>query len=367
MKTLQIIGLMSGSSLDGVDLACVTFHFNDQGVISSWALDAADTITYDAVMIDRLRQAPDLSGFDLWILDADLGHLYGHMISNFIVDHKLNCNFISSHGHTVFHYPGNRMTCQIGDGDAISAHTGLPVITDVRSSDIARNGQGAPLAPLADKLLFSEFKLFLNLGGIANLSWTSPGHELAYDICACNQLFNFYAKKHNLDYDDGGRLASSGTIQPEIPVFLNQWSYYNQPYPKSLDNTEVVELIKKLDQTFDYSTEDFMRSSVEHVSEKIAEAFLQLDVEEFQEIFVSGGGAYNSFLIAEIQSKLDHRFNLHIPFREIIDFKEAILLALTGLCRWLGLPTFDHRLSGASTDTSGGAIHSGSLTDRNEN
>jgi anhydro-N-acetylmuramic acid kinase len=348
---------MSGSSLDGVDLASVLFEMNDDHEIIQWNMLAAKTIPYDEGMMERLKTATSISGKELWLLHVDLGHTLGHMIHHFIQDHNLNPDYIASHGHTIFHEPDMHMTCQIGDGSAMSAITGIPVIADFRSNNMALGGQGAPLAPLVDKMLFKEYDLFLNLGGIANLSCTKSGTEIAYDICACNQFFNHFAQKLGQPYDKGGLFARNGAIINDLADYLNQWAYYKKPIPKSLDNTEVKNLILDIDRLFNHTPEDILRTGVYHVSEKIALAFNEIHIDTSREILATGGGAYHAFLIEEIQSKLKDDLIVHIPSRSFIEFKEAILMALAGNRRWYGQAIFDAELTHASRSCTGGAVY----------
>ena len=357
MKPHIIVGLMSGSSLDGIDLAAMSFQVDRDGTFRSWDFMYGDTYAYDEEMISRLSRAPSCSGKELWQLHVDLGHLFGKKTAEFISTHQLTPRCVASHGHTVFHHPETRMSCQIGDGAAITVHCDLPVITDFRSTDMALGGQGAPLAPLADRILFPSFNYFLNLGGIANLSVTNQSNELAYDICACNQILNHFANKLHVPFDDGGNMARQGALQSDLLTHLSAWTYYNKAIPKSLDNSDVRKFIHEIDELFDYTTKDILHTAVEHMADKIAEGFNSLPVKGDGKILATGGGAFNDYLIERIQLKLNAPYSISIPKKEIINFKEAMLMCLAGLRRWFVQPIFYHTLTHASRDATGGAVY----------
>ena len=358
MTDFLAIGLMSGSSLDGIDLAAVQFKINEKGEVHDWMITAYQTGSYDNEMLNRLRKASMCSGLDLMRLHVDLGHAYGMLLSNFINQNNLQPDLVASHGHTIFHKPEYKMTCQIGDGAAIASYLSCPVITDLRSSDLAQHGQGAPMASLADRILFSDYEYFLNLGGIANLSCTTSIQKVSYDVCACNQLLNYFANKDALSFDPEGQLAASGIIRNDLLHHFNSWEYLKLDIPKSLDNTHVLNFILAADKKFQYSTSDFLRTAVAHISQNIAAAFLQFK-DHNKSIFTTGGGTFNSFLIKEINDALSDSFSIHQPEKVIINFKEALLIALAGLRRFHGLTTFSNDETGARQDSCGGAIYFG--------
>ena len=357
MNSALIIGLMSGSSLDGIDLAAVSFNGDNDGNVENWTFLCGKTSSFEQSTKKRLIDAPESSGKELWQLHADMGHLFGREVAAFIKENNLNPTLVASHGHTIFHHPESHMTCQIGDGAAIAIESGIPVISDFRSTDIALGGQGAPLAPLADQLLFPDYEYFLNLGGIANLSTTNKNQNLAYDICACNQLLNFYAATLDLPYDDEGRVASRGKFQPDVMSFLNNWNYYRAEPPKSLDNEQVRKLIQHLDNSFNFSAKDMLHTAVNHMGEKIGQAFNMMIDDHPKKIMTSGGGAFNSYLISRINSNLNEQFSIEIPSIEVIEYKEAMLMALAGWRRLNKQSIFFHSLTGANRDCSGGAYY----------
>jgi len=352
-----ILGLMSGSSLDGVDLAIVRYKLNQDKSILSWHVLDCDTISFQDHWKNKLAQATDLSGKNLVILDTELGILFGDMIHKFINRNNHEVDLIASHGHTIFHLPDHKTTCQIGSAAHILAKTRIPVISNFRMTDMAYGGQGAPLAPLADKYLFPEYDLFLNLGGIANLSITHPGKETAYDICGCNRFFNHYARQFNVEYDKGGQIAAAGIIREDVIERLKKWSFYVLQSPKSLDNSELDVLIHEIDKAFNYNAKDMLATYVEHFSIKIAEAFNTKSIEG-GEILATGGGAHNIYFCERLRHYLDARFTLIIPEKKIINFKEAILLTLAGLRSQFNQPIFDQQNTGATQSSTGGAYHS---------
>ncbi|HMK27130.1 MAG TPA: anhydro-N-acetylmuramic acid kinase, partial [Chitinophagaceae bacterium] len=231
----RAIGLMSGSSLDGLDIAFV--EFQESGGKWSYEMLKAGCYAYNDEWIQRLKNATGLSALEYQLLHVEYGHLTGKLVNRFIDENKLNYQvaLIASHGHTTFHLPLKKMTAQLGDGAAIAAETGLPVVTDLRALDVAFGGQGAPIVPIGEKMLWSEYDYFLNIGGIANISINTDQY-IAFDICPANRVLNMLANETGKNYDDGGEMAASGSISSDLLEKLNQLDYYKQSYPKSLAN-----------------------------------------------------------------------------------------------------------------------------------
>ncbi|MBN2235971.1 MAG: anhydro-N-acetylmuramic acid kinase, partial [Bacteroidales bacterium] len=198
MEIYQVIGIMSGTSLDGLDIAYCTFRKE-----KDWKFEIllAETIDYPMGWITRLRNLPQSSASEYAKTHADYGHFIGKEIKKFIQKHQIDVDFISSHGHTIFHQPELGFTAQIGDGAAIAAETEISVINDFRSMDIAFKGQGAPLVPIGDRYLFSEFDFRLNLGGFANISFEKNGSTYAFDIAPANIALNHFANQIDLAFD----------------------------------------------------------------------------------------------------------------------------------------------------------------------
>lgn len=356
MKTAwHIIGLMSGSSLDGIDLAAVTFDCPSEDDTLQWKITHCTTIPYASTWMEKLQGASVMSGKELWHLHQSLGAHFAECCQSFIRENNLSVDAIASHGHTVFHEPASRFTCQIGCGGTMAALLEKPVIVDFRSTDIALGGQGAPLAPLADRHLFPATKNFLNLGGIANVSIFDGTENLAYDVTGCNQWLNYFAQKCGKPFDEDGALAQCGTVYTPLLSSLNTWPFYQERIPKSLSNQAVIKLAKEAESNFSISPQDYLATFTEHIAEQLAQAFHASKNQG--PILVTGGGAHNSYLIEKLNKKLHSDVSLHIPSPQVIDYKEAALIALAGLFRLHNKPIFDQALTGAARSVSGGGIY----------
>ena len=364
----KAIGLMSGSSLDGLDIAFV--EFSETAGKWDYKIICAACIEYTDSWIENLKNAIDLSALDYQLLHADYGRLLGEKINEFIakfsLEHKVS--LIASHGHTTFHLPAKKMTHQLGDGAAIAAITQLPVISDLRSMDIAFGGQGAPIVPMGEKLLFPEYHYFLNIGGIANISINSKATNnedfsekneiIAFDICAANRVLNMLAAEKNLAYDEDGKIAAEGKINEVLLQELNALSYYSQPYPKSLANSFGTDIVFPLIKEFTLSTEDSMATYVEHIAFQIKNALLPyFSNVELQQLMITGGGAFNKILADRISKQLNQiNFEIIIPEDEVVIYKEALIMALLGTLRWREQYTVLSSVTGASRNSIGGAM-----------
>lgn len=347
---------MSGTSLDGLDIAFCEFEF----VQGAWQyqLIQGRQIDYTTERRTALRDAVHLSATDLLMFDAEYGRWLGAQVASFVEEYGLKPDFVSSHGHTVHHRPELGYTNQIGSGATLSAASGVTVINDFRSSDVAYGGQGAPLVPIGDQLLFGEYDFCLNLGGIANISFVQNGQRLAYDIGPANMLLNYIANQQGLAYDEGGLLASSGKINAELLAQLNSLDFYHQPFPKSLGYEWFMEQLQPILDACALPLEDQMATAVEHIAEQLALAILPVCNEETTaSLMVAGGGAKNHFLIQTIQEHLAPRVQVTVPGEELIDYKEAIVFALMGILRWRKEPNCLASVTGASQDAIGGAIY----------
>ncbi|MDQ3277976.1 MAG: anhydro-N-acetylmuramic acid kinase, partial [Bacteroidota bacterium] len=305
----RAIGIMSGSSLDGLDIAFV--EFLHQGGAWSFEMVAADCYPYSEDWKQKLQTATTLPGLEYQLLHAEYGHYLGREVTRFIEANNLHykVGLIASHGHTTFHVPP-KMTAQIGDGAAIAAETGLPVVSDLRALDIAFGGQGAPIVPIGEKYLLKEYDYYLNLGGIANLSFRNSENYIAFDICPANRVLNLLSAKEGKEYDAGGEMASSGTVQEALLHQLNGLPYYGQPYPKSLANQFGTDEVFPLVESFGISTADALRTYVEHIVQQIATAIRQQATLNPKpqtpdaKLLVTGGGAFNTFLINRLSETL---------------------------------------------------------------
>jgi len=350
MPQYNIIGLMSGTSLDGLDIVCC--QFSKQANIWKYEVLACDTIDYSSFWIDTLSKLMNVSAQELIKIDAAYGDFLGKTVNDFINKHHLKVNFIASHGHTIFHMPKEKYGLQIGKGEAIYAATSIPVIYDFRALDIALGGQGAPLVPVGDLHLFSEYTYCLNLGGIANISEKTQEGIIAYDICPCNMILNYLANKINLTYDESGKIANSGKITPSLVDKLNALSFYQKQHPKSLGREWVEEVFIPLLESFKLPIEDYMASCVEHIALQISYC---LRDSENQKMLITGGGTFHSYLIQRIKHYAKD-IEIVIPTKEIIDYKEAIIFAFLGLLKIEQLPNCLSAVTGATKDSSGGKV-----------
>lgn len=351
------IGLMSGSSLDGVDLAyCVFEETNGKW---QYAIEAAHCYEFDVQIKSRLASATSLSGKDLWKLHADLGKYFGELIvrfqAEFLADTSTSSatkvDLIASHGHTVFHFPEENFTTQIGDASQISAVTGLPVVADFRAKDVALGGNGAPIVPIGEKYLFSDYSLFLNIGGIANISIHDNDKIAAFDVCAANQVLNFLAQQKGKEYDENGNLARNGTINADLLNELSALSYYQKAFPKSLDNSFSAEQIIPILDRYEIGVEDKLCTYCEHIAIQLNNSLKGV---KKTSMLVSGGGAFNQFLIQRIEAVCG--LSVIIPDAQVVAFKEALIIAFMGVLRVRNEVNVLKSVTGASRDSVCGGI-----------
>lgn len=351
---------MSGSSLDGLDIAYCRFEWNGTQVLS-WDIEASTTVAFPDNWIDRLKAAPESRGLELMETHVHLGHWMGDQVHTFTQDLALRPDFVASHGHTVFHEPSKGFTCQIGDGAAIAAETNLPVICDFRSSDLAFGGQGAPLAPLVDQYLFEEYPICLNLGGIANVSVHFNEAYIAFDTGPANQVLNALAQKAGKAFDENGQLASSGRVIPSLLRKVDAQDYFYQPPPKSLSNQQ-VQLWTQMYLHFQASVPNLLATACEQTAKQIAKQ-LRPFISNLQgrntiQMLVTGGGALNPFLMQRIRAHcLPLGIQVVLPERTVIEYKEALLMALLGLLRIERKANSLASVTGASQDSLGGALY----------
>jgi anhydro-N-acetylmuramic acid kinase len=347
MKKYTVIGLMSGTSLDGLDIALCRFQKNGKW---NFRILEAKTIPYSKTWKKKITQAPQLSAYNFLQLHKQYGKYLGDGVNKFLSHQKITPDFIASHGHTIFHEPQQQFNFQLGDGAFIAATTGITTISDFRTLDIAFGGQGAPLVPIGDELLFGNYDYCLNLGGIANISFKKGKKRIAFDVCPANMVLNALAHQLNLSYDKDGKLARKGTLNKKLLDELNKLDYYSAPYPKSLGREWVETDFFPVLKRYHCSTEDKLATVCEHIAIQIGK-----NVAKKGEILVTGGGAYNKFLISRIQHHIAGK--IIIPGKAIIEFKEAIIFAFLGLLRWLGEPNVLTSVTGASKNLSCGIIH----------
>ncbi len=342
-----VIGTMSGTSLDGLDIAAVEFS----RLNSDWSftLKAAETVEYSGEWQNRLQNAPSLSGEQLIALHIDFGRLTGAEINRFIKQHRLHPDLIASHGHTVFHQPEKRFTFQSGDGYSIAIATNTITVADFRNGDVALGGQGAPLVPAGDRLLFPEYDFCLNLGGFANISFEQNNQRIAYDICPVNFILNQLAAEKGMPFDKNGELGKSGNVHSELLEKLNKLPFYFKQPPKSLGREWMERYFVPIVKSERRSTEEKLRTIYEHIAIQISKS-----LPDNGKMLVTGGGAFNSFLVERIKQHL--KADVVLPAPKIISFKEAIVFAFLGLLRYLNEINCYASVTGAQKDSSAGVI-----------
>jgi anhydro-N-acetylmuramic acid kinase len=346
MSTYKGIGVMSGTSHDGLDLAACTFIQDEKW---SYSIEHAVTIPYTDEWKNRLMGLLSADEKEIEKADLELGALIGKEVHNFIHAYSFIPDFVSSHGHTIFHQPDRKKTRQIGNGQAIADACGIKVVNDFRTQDVEMGGQGAPLVPIGDKLLFGEYDFCLNLGGIANISYEKDGNRIAYDICPVNMVLNMLAERMGKPYDDGGWLAQSGEPIGPLIAELESLPFYYQSPPKSLGREWVEENVFPLLQGED--TRDLLSSFVQHIVMRIAEEVYGQE----GNMLVTGGGAYNTFLIFRLADSIKPEISR--PGKMVIDYKEALIFAFLGLLRLQGINNVLASVTGAPEDHCSGQIH----------
>ncbi|HTM66667.1 MAG TPA: anhydro-N-acetylmuramic acid kinase [Flavipsychrobacter sp.] len=357
----KVIGIMSGSSLDGLDI-CYTYLEEIRG---QWKFDIqhAVCIPYTGEWDKHLEHAIHLDADAFLKLHTSYGRFIGEQINHFIkqndLDHKVD--FIASHGHTVFHDPENNTSFQLGDGATIAAVSSLPVISDLRSLDVALNGQGAPIVPIGDKLLFSDFEYWLNIGGIVNMTMQHESKLLAFDVCTGNQALNELAMKEGKKFDDDGELARQGRLLIDVLSDLNGQDYFQKLPPKSLSNDQAKGLVFPIIMESAHNNLDLLRTVVQHIAEQIAcvvKDFPSANADA--KMLVTGGGAFNNFLVETIQEQLAAlNVKVVVPYEQVVKFKEALVMALIGALRWREETNVLSSVTGASRDSISGALWMG--------
>jgi anhydro-N-acetylmuramic acid kinase len=354
----KVIGLMSGSSLDGLDIAFV--EFSEKAGKWSFKILSAACIPYEIEWTQKLKLATNVSAMDYQLLHTTYGKYLGEKVNDFIENNELHhkVNLIGSHGHTTFHSPEQHMTHQLGEGAAIAAETKLPVVSDLRALDIAFGGQGAPIVPIGEKLLFPDYHFFLNIGGIANVSVDIDDKIIAFDICAANRVLNMLSAEKGRDYDEGGKIAASGKMKNELLEKLNSLDYYSIPYPKSLANSFGTDVIYPLIKEFKLSIEDALCTYVEHICIQVKRSLAPFfSNAAIQKLMITGGGAFNNFLIERLSKNLQEvNFEVFIPEEEVVQYKEALIMALIGTLRWREQYNVLASVTGASQNSIGGAL-----------
>ena len=343
---------MSGTSLDGLDIALCSF--TEQKGQWSFNIIATETYAYTSQWKARLSDAMKLSAEALLSLDRDIAEDYSDKIEAFLLKHKAEStvDLISSHGQTIYHNPADGITTQIGNAAIMVNRLGIDTVADLRTLDVALGGQGAPIVPMGEWHLFPQYAQFINLGGIANISLMDRHNYAsiqAYDICPANGILNHLIAERNLAYDDKGKIAASGSLDKTLLDKLNAIKYYTYESPKTLDASFYVDEILPLIIAQNISLEDKLYTVTEHIAIQIGRALKP------QAVCITGGGALNDFLISRIEHHTDSE--VFIPSKEIIEFKEAIIIGFLGLLRYLDRPNVCASVTGASRDSSSGIIY----------
>lgn len=322
----KIIGVMSGTSLDGIDLVYVIFNFD-----RDWKFKVlhTETIAYNNLWFDTLKRLIDFSIEELQNIDEKYTQHLANVIKDFINKFNIDdIDAICSHGHTALHQPENGLTYQIGNLSTFAGFLNQMVVCDFRTQDVELGGQGAPLVPIGDQLLFSQYDFCLNLGGFANISTVINNSRIAYDICPVNIVLNHYVKKLGFNYDDEGKIASTGKVNDKLLDKLNTLDFYNQGFPKSLGFEWVKNTVIPLIDDFGLSIKDVLRTFVEHIVIQISN---EINSKENANVLITGGGVYNLFLIKRLKSITKNI--IVIPTKEIIEYKEALIFGFLGVLK----------------------------------
>lgn len=345
MDSKIYIGLMSGTSVDGLDICAVQFQ-ND-----SFSFLATDTYSYDTILHNQLLNSHNLSALELAQLHVDFGIFCGKRVKDFTERHHICADYVCSHGQTVFHTPNTSLTLQIGSGAHIAAESGITTICDFRTLDVAMGGQGAPLVPIGDELLFPQYKYCLNIGGFANVSTNKNEKRIAWDICPSNIVLNTYARKFNKDFDCNGELGKKGDINSDLLSKLNNIPYYTYNAPKSLGREWVEKNIQPIIEQSNISDLDKITTFYEHCAIQIGSALSGIG----EKTLCTGGGVKNSFLMERIAHHT--KSNLIIPDSNLIDYKEALIFAYLGYLRVNEHTNCLASVTGARKNVCGGAIY----------
>lgn len=344
-----IIGLMSGTSLDGLDIAVCSFEEKD----GKWAyrIHHAETMLYDAVWQKKLAAAHRLSEPELEVLDREYGRYLGEVVNKLCQKMGIRARLIASHGHTVFHAPEEGVTKQIGAGTELAELTQSSVVYDFRSLDVSKGGQGAPLVPVGDMHLFGEFDACLNLGGYSNISFDWQGRRIAFDICPVNSILNHLAGEQDQAYDRDGNAGRRGRVDEQLVEKLNALPYYTKDPPKSLGREWLESGILPLIEQANLPVEDKLASLYRHIAEQITAV---AENYRLRRVLVSGGGARNKFLLEQIRQL--NGLEWIKAGDDITDFKEALIFAFLGLLRLRGEVNCLASVTGASSDTVAGTL-----------
>ncbi|MDP3452920.1 MAG: anhydro-N-acetylmuramic acid kinase [Bacteroidales bacterium] len=345
---VRIIGIMSGTSLDGLDLCFTQFDYRD----GKWSYDIlqAEAEDYPLEIKNKLATAQKMTALEYAHFNSDYGLYLGRRVKCFIDKYNLKPDYIASHGHTIFHQPAIRFTAQIGSGAGIAAESGVDTICDFRTTDVALYGQGAPLVPVGDRNLFAAFDYCLNMGGFSNISYNSGDTRVAYDISPVNYVLNHYTRKVGLDYDKDGEIARSGKCNSELLERLNNLDFYTKSGPKSLGREWVEDVVIPLIDSAGLSLEDRLTTFCEHVAIQIGGHI------KSGKVLLTGGGAFNKYLVERMSANAP-QCEYFVPDSMTVNFKEALIFAFLGALYISDMPNCLKSVTGAKYDNIGGALY----------
>ena len=347
-NSINIVGLMSGTSVDGLDICYVSFDNHDP---SKYEIIDCETVNYDDNLKIKLKNIIKLDNNQIKQIDDEFGEFIGLSVLKFINKNKLSKpDLISSHGHTVFHEPKFYKTLQIGSGEIINKVTQVKTVNNFREQDIQLGGQGAPLVPIGDKLLFDDYKYCLNLGGFTNISVKDSSTIFAYDICPLNTVLNHYANKLGYECDLDGKLSKKGVININLYNELNDLDYFKKSYPKSLGLEFVIKNIFPITEKYKIKEVDILATYIEHASFQI-----KRNIDSGSKVLLTGGGTFNNNLIKTLNH--DSKINFIVPDKTIINYKESLIFALLGYLKINDKVNCLSSVTGASNDHSSGDIY----------
>lgn len=351
-NTFYVIGLMSGTSQDGLDIAYCKFE-NIDTEKPKYEIIVAETIAYNQAQKEDFTALETSNSLFFCEQDRKIGKYFGEEVAKFITKNNINnVDFVASHGHTIFHQIDKKLTVQVGHGASVAAACNLPVVCDFRTLDVALDGQGAPLVPLGDHILFAQYSHCINLGGIANISFQNSQNErVAFDICPCNIPLNIFMKKLLKEYDDKGIYAATGKINKKLLEQLNNLPFYKQKEPKSLGKEWILATFMPIIEAENTSINDKLATVCEHIAIQIKNQINSPN----NSIFITGGGAFNDYLISRIKYYCNCK--VIIPSEKVINFKEALIFAWLGVLRWQNKTNTLRTVTGASKNSVGGCIY----------
>lgn len=345
---VKIIGLMSGTSLDGLDICYVSFE--KQETKWSYNIEKAEAEEYPQDIKEKLANAQNMTALEYALFNSDYGLYVGQRVKAFMDRHGAKPDYIASHGHTIFHQPAKRFTAQIGSGAGIAAETGVDTICDFRTTDVALHGQGAPLVPVGDRNLFGDFDYCLNLGGFSNISSDNNGTRLAFDISPVNYVLNYYTRTIGIDFDRDGEMARKGIVNHDLLEKLNNLDFYTHKGPKSLGREWVEEVVIPLIDSYDITLNDKLSTFCEHVAVQLGRNITG------GKVLLTGGGAFNKYLVERMTANAP-QCEYHIPDNQTVNFKEALIFAFLGALFVYDIPNCLSSVTGARYDCIGGALY----------